>query len=113
MEIKTPWGAQLTARKGDLLVSELGSPDDCWPVDPAIFDETYVVVRPGFCVKKATTLLAPLTELTRSAEDDVTVVTLEGDVTVRAGDFYLARGIKGEIWPYPKDKIGVILVPAE
>ena len=113
IEIKTPWGAHLTARKGDLLVSEVDSPDDYWPVDPIIFDETYEVIRPGICVKKATTLLVPLVEVTGRADDQVTVSTLEGDVTVRAGDFYLARGIQGEIWPYPKDKIGRILIPAE
>ena len=34
MEVTTPWGAKLTVRKGDLLVSELEKPDDIWPVDP-------------------------------------------------------------------------------
>lgn len=53
MEVKTPWGSMLTAKRGDFLVSELDSPNDCWPVDAKIFDETYVVVGPGLCVKRA------------------------------------------------------------
>lgn len=43
----------------------------------------------------------------------MTVVNLEGPETVRAGDFYLAKGIKEEIWPYPKDKIDGVMMPAE
>jgi len=113
MEITTPWGAQLTARKGDFLVSEVETPQDYWPIDPVIFEESYVIIRPGYCVKKAITLLVPLTEITRDPEQEVTVVSLEGPETVRAGDFYLAKGIKGEIWPYPKDKISDVMVPAD
>lgn len=114
MEIHTPWGTQLTARKGDLLVSEVDTPDDYWAIDPVIFDESYVIVRPGYCVKKAVTLLVPLTDLTRGDPDRlVTVMTLEGPETVRAGDFWLAKGVKGEIWPYPKEKIAQVMVPAE
>jgi len=113
MEIDTPWGTQLTARKGDFLVSEIETPDDYWPIDPVIFVESYVLVRPGYCVKKAVTLLVPLTEVTGDPNGRVTVVTLEGSETVRAGDFYLAKGIKGEIWPYPREKIGDVIVPIE
>ena len=113
MEIKTPWGAQLTARKGDFLVSEVETPDDYWPINPVIFEESYVIIRPGYCVKKAITLLVPLTELTHDPEREVTVVSLEGPETVRAGDFFLAKGIRGEIWPYPKEKIDDVMMPAE
>ena len=114
MEIHTPWGAQLTAKRGDFLVSEVDSPNDYWPIDPVIFEESYVIVRPGYCVKKAVTLLVPLIDLTRGDPDQlVTVVSLEGPETVRAGDFWLAKGIKGEIWPYPKEKIADVMVPAE
>lgn len=114
MEINTPWGAQLTARKGDFLVSELDTPNDYWSIDPVIFEESYVIVRPGYCVKKAITLLVPLTDLTDGEPNQlVTVVSLEGPETVRAGDFWLARGIKGEIWPYPKEKIDNVMVPAD
>ena len=114
MEINTPWGAQLTAKRGDFLVSEVDSPNDYWPIDPAIFEESYVIVRPGYCVKKAVTLLVPLIDLTRGDPDQlVTVVSLEGPETVRAGDFWLAKGTKGEIWPYPKEKIPDVMVPAE
>ena len=60
MEVNTPWGTQLTARKGDFLVSEVETPNDYWPIDPVIFEESYVLVRPGYCVKKAITLLVPL-----------------------------------------------------
>ena len=114
MEINTPWGAQLTARKGDLLVSEVENPNDYWSVDPVIFEESYVIVRPGYCVKKAVTLLVPLTDITRGDPDQlVSVVSLEGAETVRAGDFWLAKGIRGEIWPYPSEKIDDVMVPAD
>ncbi|MBN2117538.1 MAG: hypothetical protein JW730_13255 [Anaerolineales bacterium] len=113
MDIDTPWGTQLTARKGDFLVSEVETPDDYWPIDPVIFEESYEIVRPGYCVKKAITLLAPLTDITGDPDRKVTIMTLEGGETVRAGDFYLARGVRGEIWPYPREKIGTIMLPAE
>ncbi len=113
LEIHTPWGTDLTARKGDFLVSEVETPDDYWPIDPVIFEESYVIIRPGYCVKKAVTLLAPLTDVTHDPDRNVTVVTLEGSETVRAGDFYLAKGVKGEIWPYPKEKINEVMTPVE
>jgi hypothetical protein len=112
MEINTPWGARLTARKGDFLVSEVATPNDYWPIDPVIFEESYVIIRPGYCVKKAVTLLVPLIDVTSDPDQEVTVVTLEGPVTVRAGDFFLAKGIKNEIWPYPAEKIDDVMMPA-
>jgi len=114
MDIKTPWGAVLTATSGDLLISEVDKPNDFWPIDAAIFEESYVLIRPGYCIKKAVTLLAPLTELTHNDPDvTVTIVTLEGTENVRAGDFFLAKGVKGEIWAYPKDKIEHVMMPAD
>jgi hypothetical protein len=113
LEIDTPWGTRLTARKGDFLVSEIAAPEDYWSIDPAIFEESYVIIRPGYCIKKAITLLVPLTDITHDPNQLVTVVTLEGPETVRAGDFYLAKGIKGEIWPYPKEKINDVMTPVE
>lgn len=113
LEIDTPWGARLTARKGDFLVSEIETPNDYWAIDPVIFEESYVMIRPGYCIKKAVTLLVPLTDITNNPEQKVTVVTLEGDETVRAGDFYLAKGIKGEIWPYPREKIMDVMLPVD
>jgi hypothetical protein len=113
IEIKTPWGAMLTAKCGDFLISELDKPDDFWPIDATISEESYIIIRPGYCVKKAVTMLAPLTMITENPETEVTVMTLEGAVTVRAGDFFLAKGIKGEIWPYPKDKIEHVMMPAD
>src|SRR5262245_54037094 len=113
LEILTPWGAELTARKGDFLVSEVETPDDYWPINPVIFEESYVIIRPGYCVKKAITLLVPLTDITNDPDRQVTVISLEGPETVRAGDFYLAKGIKGEVWPYPKDKINDVMLPAD
>jgi len=113
MEVTTSWGAKLTAKKGDLLISEMDKPDDMWPIDAHIFDETYLITAPGFCVKRAVTLLVPLIDVTNGDEDQmVSVHTCEGTVTVRAGDFYLAKGIKGEIWPYPKAKAAEIMKPA-
>jgi hypothetical protein len=113
LEINTPWGTQLTARKGDFLISEVDTPNDYWSIDPVIFEDSYVIIRPGYCVKKAVTLLVPLTDLTNDPDRLVTVVTLEGAETVRAGDFYLAKGIKGEVWPYPKEKIKDVMTPAD
>lgn len=113
MEITTPWGAKLTAKSGDLLVSELNSPEDVWPIDARIFDETYLITAPGLCVKRAVTLLVPLTDVTNGDEDrTVTVHTFEGPVTVRAGDFLLAKGAEGEIWPYPRSKFIEKMKPA-
>jgi len=114
IEIKTPWGAVLTVTSGDFLISEVDKPNDFWPIDATIFEESYIIIRPGYCIKKAVTLLAPMTTLTNNDPDAlVTVVSLEGSETVRAGDFYLAKGIKGEIWSYPKDKVEHVMMPAD
>ena len=113
MEVNTPWGAQLTAKFGDFLVSEVDTPSDYWPIDPQIFEESYVIIRPGYCVKKALTLLVPLTDITGDPEREVTIISLEGPETVKAGDFYLAKGIKGEVWPYPKEKVADVMLPAD
>ena len=114
MEVPTPWGESLTAKAGDYLVSEMDAPDDCWPVDAEIFEDSYEIIRPGICVKKAYTDLVPLVDLTEGDADQmVTVYTLEGPETVRAGDFYLARGVQGEIWTYPKEKVQNVMKPAE
>lgn len=114
LEIKTRWGAVLTAKPGYFLVSEVETPNDYWPIDPHIFEESYKITRPGYCIKSAITLLVPLTDLTGGDPDQlVTVVSLEGAETVRAGDFYLAKGVKGEIWPYPRKKVEAVMTPAE
>jgi len=114
MEVATPWGESLTAKSGDYLVSEMDSPDDRWPVDSEIFEKTYEIIRPGYCVKRALTYLVPLTDLTNGdAEQLVTVFTMEGPETVLAGDFYLAKGVHGEVWPYPKDKVDDVMMPVE
>ena len=115
IEIATPWGEFLTANAGDYLVSELDTPpEDRWPVESGIFEKTYMLTRPGFCVKQALTYLVPLVDaISGDAGQEVAVQTLEGLVSVRAGDFYLALGIEGEIWPYPKDKIGTVMARVE
>ena len=113
MEVSTPWGAHLTAKFGDFLVSEVDTPSDYWPIDPVIFEESYVIIRPGYCVKKALTLLVPLTDITGDPEREVTIISLEGPETVKAGDFYLAKGIKGEVWPYPREKVADVMLPAD
>jgi len=113
LDIETPSGVRLTASEGDFLVSEADAPGDYWPVEPVIFEESYMVTRPGYCIKKAVTFLVPLTDITGDPDQEVVVATLEGNETVRAGDFYLARGVQGEIWPYPKEKVGEVMAPAE
>ena len=113
IEINTPWGGQLTAHKGDFLISEIATPNDFWSIDPVIFEESYIITRPGYCVKKAITLLVPLIDITSDPNRQVTVISLEGPETVRAGDFFLAKGVRGEIWPYPKEKIDDVFMPAD
>ena len=111
IEIATPWGEFLTANTGDYLVSELDTPPgDRWPVEAGIFEKTYILTRLGYCVKRALTYLVPLVDaIGGNSDQEVVVETLEGLVSVRAGDFYLALGVEGEIWPYPKGKIGIVL----
>jgi hypothetical protein len=46
LDVKTPWGAILTAKRGDFLVSEIDQPNDYWPIDPVIFEESYILTRP-------------------------------------------------------------------
>jgi len=114
MEVATPWGEALTAKSGDYLVSEIDSPDDRWPVDSEIFEKSYEIIRPGYCVKRALTYLVPLTDVTNGdARRRVKVHTLEGPETVQAGEFYLARGVHGEIWPYPKNKVDDVMKPVK
>jgi len=114
MQVNTPWGQQLIANRGDFLVSEVDNPNDYWPIDPVIFEESYILLRPGYCVKKAVTLLVPMTDITNGDPDAlVTVASLEGSGTVRAGDFYLAKGVRGEIWAYPREKVNDVMMPAD
>jgi len=114
VDILTPWGETLTATAGDLIVYEIKTPDDRWPVNAEIFDATYVITQPGRCIKRGNTFLIPLTELTGGDEEvEVIVHSLEGKYSVRAGDFYLARGIKGEIWAMPKEKVETNLALVE
>ncbi|MBK8780628.1 MAG: hypothetical protein IPO22_02230 [Anaerolineales bacterium] len=104
----------MTATPGDMLVFELDRPNDAWPVDAEIFDASYEMLEPGICVKRALTWLVPLVDVTGGNPDRMVAVhTLEGIETVRAGDFYLAKGVQGEIWPYPKKKADEIMKPAE
>lgn len=114
MMITTPWGAELMLDRGDYIVSEVDNPNDRWPVNAEIFEKTYTITRPGYGVKTATTLLVPLTDVTGGDENQQVIVhTLEGIETVRAGDYYLAKGVKDEIWPFPKEKIDTILMLVE
>lgn len=113
-EVKTPWGSVLMVTKGDMLISDIDSPGDQWPVDARIFDESYIIVGPGLCIKRAVTLLVPLVDATGGDENQmVTVHTLEGAETVRAGDFFLALGVQGEIWPTPKEKVVTKMRPID
>jgi len=106
LEVPTSWGEIITATAGDYLVGPKENPDDHWPVNAEIFEKTYEIIGPGVCVKVAHTDLVPLMNVTNGNPDQmVTVHTLEGPETVRAGDFFLARGVGGEIWPYPLDSV--------
>jgi hypothetical protein len=105
IEVPTAWGDTLTAKAGDYLISSIDAPGDHWPVDAEIFEGSYEITGSNSCVKTAVTELVPLTYITGDENQLVTVHTLEGPETVRAGDFFLARGIKGEIWPIEIKKI--------
>jgi hypothetical protein len=112
--LQTPWGEQLTCQKGDYIVSEVGDSPDRWPVAADIFEKTYIEVQPGYYMKRATVLLAPLIDLTDGNPDTpVTIHTDEGSVRVRSGDFYLARGIHGEIWPIPQEKVSRTMIEVD
>ncbi len=111
--IKTPWGGELTVKKGDYIVNEMGEPENCWPVERSVFEQTYRQVRPGIYSKTAITYLVPLEEITDNPNQLVRVHTREGAVTVRAGDFYLAKGPQGEIWPIPREKVESTFQPME
>ena len=103
-------GVSLVAKEGDYLVSPLEQPEYRWPVDERIFLESYVQVDDDTYYKDAITYLVPLEDLVDSDVDQlVTVRTLEGDETLRAGDFYLAKGVKEDIWPIPKVVSGILL----
>lgn len=111
MELAMPWGETLNVSPGDFLVSDIKDAHDRWPVRADIFDETYIITRPGFCIKRALTFLVPLLTVTDGdADQEVIVYSLEGPTTVRAGDFYLARGVKGEIWAFPSEKVAEIMI---
>lgn len=112
-QIQTPWGETLVCKCGDYIVNEMDEPADRWPVRQDIFEQSYFEVRPGFFVKRQVTYLIPLVEITKNPNAEVVVHTLEGPVTVRSGDFYLARGMNGEIWPYPKCKADDSLILVE
>lgn len=113
MVITTPWGGELTVEKGDYIVNELHSPNNRWPVKKDIFEESYAEIRPGYYVKRAIVGLYPLWEVTKDPEQLVRIHTQEGVVTVRAGDYYLCRGIQGEVWPMPNERVRAALVPVD
>ncbi len=112
MELLMPWGETVNVSSGDMLVSDIQNSLDRWPVRADIFDESYIITRPGFCIKRSMTWLIPLVVITNGDVDqEVTVYSLEGPTTVRAGDFHLARGVKGEIWAFPSEKVKEVMIP--
>ena len=111
--VKTPWGGELKAQAGDYLVHEQGHPEDSWVVKKEIFEQTYQSVKSGAYLKKDTVDLVPLTQVTRDPDQDVKVYSLEGPLTVQAGEYYLARGSHGEIWPIPREKVESSMEPVE
>ena len=107
-ELKTSWGDTLTLKRGDYLVSDVNNPENAWPVEREVFERSHQETMPGTGLFKKISLvsLVPLTVFTEGNPDQlVTVYTLEGQETVPAGKYHLAKGIKGEIWPYPNEKI--------
>jgi hypothetical protein len=112
--IQSPWGFSLTAKRGDYIVWDVANPDDIWTVNQEIFEGSHSEETPGTGIfhKHAMVALVPLLAFTKGDPDKfVTIYTLEGPQTVPAGIFHLARGIKGEIWPFPSEKIEMSLYP--
>jgi hypothetical protein len=105
IRVQTGWGGVLTGKRGDYLVNEVGNPDEKWVVEKEIFVASYQEVEVGIFIKKATVDLVPLSAVTRDPEREVIVYSLEGPLKVRAKDFYLALGIKDEIWPVPIEHV--------
>ncbi len=93
-EVKTPWGATLTGKRGDYVVFDAAKPEDRWVVERTIFDATYEQAAPDRFRKKATVQALAMSE-------PFQVETLEGVVDGAAGD-YLARGAKGEYYVIPR-----------
>jgi hypothetical protein len=107
-EIQVSWGDTLTLKRGDYLVSDANNPGEAWPVEREIFEQSHQETVPGTGYFKKITLvsLVPLTTFTDGDPNQlVTIHSLEGAETVPAGKYHLARGIKGEIWAYPNEKI--------
>lgn len=113
VDVKTPWGGTLTGKRGDYLVNEYENPDDRWVVEKEIFEATYQEDASGVYRKKAAVDLVPLTQVTHDPDQEVIVYSTEGPVTARAGDFFLARGVNGELWPMPKNKVESSLEPVK
>ena len=106
-------GGVLTGKYGDFLASEWDDPDEKWVVEKEIFKMSYQEVEEGIYRKKATVDLVPLTDVTRDPDQFMIVHSLKGPLTVRAGEFYLARGVKGEIWPVSKEHIRNSMEPVK
>lgn len=113
IEVETSWGGTLIGKRGDFLVSEWDEQEDKWVVEREIFQMTYREVEYGVYVKKATVDLVPLVEITSDPNQLVIVHSMDGPLEVQAGDFYLARGVKDEIWPVPKETVQNSMEPVE
>lgn len=105
IHIETGWGGVLTGSSGDYIVWELDNPEERWVVENEIFLASYTEIETGIFVKNATVDLAPLTDITRDPDREVIIYSIEGPLRVRSGDFYLALGVKKEIWPAPIEHI--------
>lgn len=101
MTLHTNWGGELTVKVGDFLVHPQDDPDNVWPVARTIFEQTYEALGGGRFQKSVLTEIIPLEQITQDPNQFVIVKSLEGELRVRSGDFYLARGTQGEIWPIP------------
>ncbi|MCH9651923.1 MAG: hypothetical protein K0U98_27085 [Deltaproteobacteria bacterium] len=90
---------------GDYIVSEVGNPKRRWPVNREIFEKTYENLEKGLFRKKVVIEMIPLVEITGDSDAVVRIHTREGAIEVRAGDFYLARGVEGELYSFPNGKV--------
>ena len=103
-------------RAGDYIGSEIGNSTNAWRIEKGTFESSYEWVAPGIARKSAVIELIPLVTLTDNPDRIVKIYSyvpgeeteeaMDGDKRFieRAGDVFLARGAKGELYRYPITK---------
>ena len=107
--VNAPWGTE-EVRAGDYIGSEIGNSTHSWRIEKGAFESSYEWVEPGIARKSAVIELIPLVNLTHNPDAMVKIYTcIPGEEAKdadkhcieRAGEVFLARGVKGELYRYP------------